>query len=311
MTSFPDLPYPDTAEGTPRRCGVEIEFAGLSEARVADLLRDHFGGETCESGPRELTIQGSPLGDLRVELDTVWRKSDLPIPEAGMDLVREIVPVEIITAPLTRAEVERFNSVLPPLREAGAIGSRGGVFLGFGVHLNPEVVAPEDPHTLETIRAFGLLEDHLRKASGIDATRRVLPFVDPWPPALVDDLVANPPQTMDDMMSLYARHTTSRNHGLDLLPLSMHVNPDHHRELFPKDKTSARPAFHFRLPDSRIDEADWDLSASWAMWHTIETVAADPDRMTDLETAWRAHREQTFSRRGPWADRVATLLESA
>ncbi|WP_121630799.1 amidoligase family protein [Tropicibacter alexandrii] len=311
MSDFAPFAYPDTTSGTPRKCGVEIEFAGLSETAVAEVLAEHFGGTARDSGPNELVVEGTALGDLRVELDTVWRKAGLPIPEAGMELVREIVPVEIITAPLTPAEVAQFDSVLSPLREAGAIGSRGGVLLGFGVHLNPEVTGLDDPHTLATIRAFGLLEDHLRRSAGIDTTRRLLPFVDPWPPALIDDLVANPPQDMGAMMALYARHTKNRNHGLDLLPLSMEYDPDRHSELFPKDKTSPRPAFHFRLPDSRIDEPDWSLQDAWQMWAKVEETAADADRMTDLEMAWRAHRARAFSRRGPWAERVGALLGAA
>lgn len=311
MTDFKDLPIPETTGGQTRLCGVEIEFTGLSETKVADILQAEFDGKIVETGPRELDVKDSALGDLHVELDTVWRKSDTAVIEVGLDLVRDLVPVEIVTPPLSCAQIGQLNDSVSVLREAGAIGSRGGVLLGFGVHLNPAVVALDHPHTLRTIRAFGLIEDGLRKAADIDNTRRLMPFVDRWPAKLVDDLARGTPDNMVEMMKLYARHTRSRNHGLDLLPLFMEADPELHKRLFPKDKTSARPAFHFRLPDSRIDEPGWSLKQSWDMWRQVEEIAANEEFLDDLAEAWLAHRGETFSTRGGWAERVLQLTNGA
>ncbi|CUH75652.1 amidoligase family protein [Tropicibacter naphthalenivorans] len=304
-TDFRALPGPDT-----RLCGVEIEFAGLSETATADVLKKRFGGELVETGSHVVELRGTQIGTLEVELDTVLRKKDLPLLAEGLDLVRGLVPVEIVTDPLDADQVAAFDSALGPLREAGAMGSRSGVLLGFGVHLNPEI--PSEAKTLDIIRAYGLLEDHLRTSAEIDATRRAMPFVDRWPKSLVTALVTSPPSDLRAAMRLYAQHTTSRNHGLDLLPLFKHVDEDLYLSIYDnKDKTAARPTFHFRLPDSRIDEPDWSLHQAWDMWRLVEDVAAEMGLLGTLGTAWLDTMGSPLARRAEWARTVAGHLDKA
>ncbi|KUF10584.1 amidoligase family protein [Pseudoponticoccus marisrubri] len=308
--AFRPLPHATTTTGDPRLCGVEIEFGGMTEIGAAEVTQRLLGGTIDETGPRHLILRDSEIGDVGIELDTALRKADMAVVNAGLDMARGLVPVEIISAPLDTDGMERLDALRDALRQAGATGSRDGVLLGFGIHLNPAVVAPDDPVTLSTILAYGLLEDWMRAHWDLDGTRRLLPFVDPWPRRLVDDLVAEAPEDLTALRRIYARHTHSRNHGLDLMPLFAHADPDGFAEDFPSPgKTSARPTFHFRLPDCRIDEPAWSLAEPWEMWRKVECAAGDKALMGCLRTAWRINRDKWMNGRSDWVRTVSEILE--
>lgn len=302
------LPFPKTVSNRDRLTGVEIEFAGLDEVRTAELLQSAFGGRIVKDGSHGRKVLNSALGDITVELDTALRKlKGIPLLDEGLSLARGLVPVEIVTPPLEIESLQRFDAFLSELRKAGALGSRAGVLLGFGVHLNPEIVGPDHPHTLRTVVAYALLEHWLRDHEDLDGTRRVLPFVRAWPDSFVMALIDGRPESMSGLMRLAAGHIESRNHGLDILPMFKHHDPDLFATLFPDDTlTSARPTFHFRLPDSRIDEPDWSLAQPWALWRLVEEVAANDQRLDALLDARRAIGG-TFTK-GPWIEAVSRLV---
>ncbi|MFZ7093891.1 amidoligase family protein [Primorskyibacter sp. 2E233] len=305
---FSNLPE---MSGTPRKAGIEIEFAGLTEEQTARIIADELGGEIREDGSHAYQVEDTALGTIKVELDIFLRKKQGgALLEGGLDLARSVVPVEIVSPPLTPEQIGQLDSLRDRLRREGALGSRDGMFLGFGVHLNPALSGNAD-HDCKVILAYGLLEDWLRKTDPIDPTRRLLPFVDAWPRALVDALVEARPSDLRQVMEIYAEHTQSRNHGLDLLPIFMDMDPDGFDRAFPDvGKTSGRPAFHFRLPDCRIDEADWSLRDSWEVWQKVENLAQDARMFDALCRDWQAERDQFLNSRGRWADKVSERLEA-
>lgn len=306
--TFPDLPFPDTQDGAPRRTGVEVEFSGLDVDETCKVLTGVLGGEISGEEPFLRDVSGTEIGGIKVELDTPAREAgSVEIVRKGLDVAAAVVPVEVITEPLDMAQLRRFNEVIPALQRAGASGTRAGVFLGFGVHLNPEVVAPSHPHTLKTIVAFGLLEDYLRKAEHLDMTRRALPFVKPWPDPFVTELLEADLTEIGDLFPIAKRHIDTRNHGLDLLPLLRHIDEDRYAQAFPGVKSGARPTFHFRLPDCRIDEPSWDLSQSWALWHLVESVAVNDAAMNDLGKVWLERRKDLIHGTS-WAEDVEDYL---
>jgi hypothetical protein len=189
------------------------------------------------------------------------------------------------------------------------MGSRSGVLLGFGVHVNPEVVAPDHRFTLDTITAYAMLEPWLRDKEKVDTTRRVMPFIGAWPKGLISDLAHTEFDMLADLMRMAANHIESRNLSLDLLPLFKHAEPDLFADLFDiHDKTSARPTFHFRLPDSRIDETDWSLRQPWQLWRQVEQVAANDTLLAALKDAWKTHDAAWFERKSVWVQTIDTLL---
>ena len=309
--AFAPLPQPQTTDGTDRRVGVEIEFAGLTEDATATLVRTHLGGETGKDAAHDLHVTGTALGTVKIELDTALRRlGDTGPVGAVLDALRGLLPVEIVTEPLDRDQLIRLDGVRDTLRRAGAVGTSDGVLLGFGVHLNVAVTGLQDAHAWRTVLAFGLVQDWLRRVMPIDATRRLMPFVEPWPEAFVTALARQDDLTLDSVRDLYARHCNSRNFALDLLPIFRHADADAFDRLFPdQTNTKGRPAFHFRLPDCRIDDADWSLDLEWQRWRRVEQLAADADALPALTEARRAWAAQAAGDRADWVDVVAQHLD--
>jgi hypothetical protein len=194
------------------------------------------------------------------------------------------------------------------MRKAGAEGTQAGALLGYGVHFNPEITGETLNDILPTLQAFALLEDHIRTAHPIDLSRRALPFVDPYPRALVDRLAEDRFADMDELIDTYLELAPSRNYGLDMLCLFKHLNEEKVSAAMDASSTSARPTYHYRLPDSRVDEPDWSLGLEWSQWCLVEQVANDAALLDELKAAWRDHRASLVTIRTDWPDRVATIL---
>lgn len=302
--TFPPLPHPLTDTGEERKTGVEIEFSGVTEDQTADIVCRRFGGRITARDAHQINIADTDIGAVEIVLDTALRKaSDNRLVDLGLSLGRAIIPVEIVTEPLDRAQMKQLDRLCDDLRDAGAHGTANGILLGFGVHLNIEIVSEDAPHTLRTVLAFGLLEDWLRDSMQIDHTRRILPFIEPWPRDFVIGLARDRENlTFDGVRRLYAERVNSRNHGLDLLPVFKHADERLFARHFPDhDQTKGRPAFHYRLPDSRIDEAAWSLRQEWINWCRIERLAAQAERLHQLAKAFLDHETKGSADRASWA----------
>ncbi|NHQ73569.1 hypothetical protein HAT86_03685 [Roseovarius gahaiensis] len=312
MTRFAPLPQPITASGEPRRVGVEIELGGLDEAHVARLCAETLGGQAVQDDSHIWTVQDSSLGKLEVYLDIFLRKANkTKLRDLALDLGREVVPVEIVTEPLDiegLAQLDHLNTVL---RKAGALGTGAGWVFGFGVHLNVQIASDSDADILRPLLAYALIEDWLRASSPIDESRRILPFTYPYPTDFVRALIGlGPDGTAQKAMDLYLQHTPSRNRGLDMLPIFAHFWPDRIAEAI-SDKTSARPTFHFRLPDCLIDDPAWSLAQEWQRWVTVERVAADDALLARLCREWQDDHGMVTLTRGSWAARCGDILRAA
>ncbi|SHI61873.1 Putative amidoligase enzyme [Palleronia salina] len=310
-----DLPRPETEDGAPRRVGVEVELGGLDERAVTHILANGLGGTERQTGDYEWTVEGSDLGTVEILLDTKLRDhASSKIAQMGLDLGRAVIPVEYVTEPVLPRELARIEAVNEALVAAGALGTQDGVALGFGVHLNAALPAMSVPAILPTLRAFCLVEECLRDSMDIDPARRILPFVDPMPAALTDEICAPEADDwdMDALTDAYLEHAASRNHALDLLPILKQHAPDRVVAAVPQmDHKSARPAWHYRLPDCRIDDPAWSVTLEWNRWCAIERIGADADLLDRLCTAWRDHRSGVLHLPGGWRDRAAEILNDA
>jgi hypothetical protein len=305
---FLSLPAADRATGEARRVGIEIEFAGLTESRAAEVVAGALGGRIARVAEYELAIEDTAVGRVDCYLDTAFRKGrQHALSRLGLEIGREVIPVELVTEPLDPGMLPRIDALRETLRQAGAIGSRDGLLLSFGVHLNVEVVSPEVPDWLPVLTAFALIEDWLRLADPIDGSRRILPFVDPYPTSFVRGILALPPDAaMHDVVRFYLAENPTRNRALDMLPLFARIAPEEiERERARLGKIAPRPTYHYRLPDSRIDEPSWRLAYEWNRWVLIERVAADPEIMARLRKGWQASR---WTLRSDWCDEVEAIL---
>lgn len=306
---FAPLPTPLNAGGEPRKTGVEIELGGLIEARVAEICTRELGGQAVQGDGPFWTIEGSSIGKIEVYLDIFLRKAEQSaLRDFALEIGREVIPVEIVTEPLEMKGLHALHGLCRALREHGALGSEGGLFFGFGVHLNIEIASENDADIVRPLLAYALIEDWLRTANPIDESRRVLPFSDPYPTDFVRALIAlGPDAGLVDVIDLYLQRTPTRNRGLDMLPLFAHLRPQQVAGIMSKVK-SARPAFHFRLPDSRIDNPDWSIAQEWQRWITVERVAADTALLGSLSDAWLDDHGALTLLRHSWAKRAGTIL---
>ncbi len=133
---FRSPPRPLREDGTPRRVGVEIEFTGPSARIAAAALAAGLGGRLAEEDPHAFRLEGTSLGDLRVELDLraahpQRRMTEpgalprLPVRAAGRSLAAllgPVVPRELITGPSPSTGCRRSTG-WPPCCTAPAAGA--------------------------------------------------------------------------------------------------------------------------------------------------------------------------------------------
>jgi len=308
------MPFGNRADGQARRTGIEIEFANLTEEKAAKLVHALWGGTICAATAHEITVKETALGDVRIELDMFLRdKAGHAVTDKLLDWSRAVVPVEIVTDPLTEGQLPRVEALISDLVAAGAEGSQDGIFYGFGLHLNPEISGDTAADILPVVRAYALMEDWLRAIDPVDPSRRLLPFVDPWPRSLLDALAAKGADWgLDDLARSYAALSPTRNRGLDLLPVLEHLRPDIMAAGMEADKLKGgRPTYHYRLPEARLGAAGWSLAYEWNRWVLVERVAADPALLDRLAQDWRAHRNALTSLRADWAKTVNKVLAEA
>jgi hypothetical protein len=291
--------------GAPRRVGVEFEFIGITAAVGAALVCDLFGGEVRDIDPHHCRVEGSAFGQWDIKLDS--RLAHKPEREkAPQDLLDEaldwidtgarqlfadiaeaVVPLEIVSPPVPITELAVFDVLLDRLRAFGAEGTDEGLLYAFGTHFNPELASLEAPYLQGVTRAYALLEDALRQEIALDPMRRLLPFVDPFPARYVRK-VADPDYASDlrGLIADYTADNPTRNRGLDMLTPFAHIDHALVDQLVPASHVGARPTFHYRLPDLRLNDPDWSLAREWNRWVKVERAAQNEALLDQLGVAY-------------------------
>ncbi len=289
-------PNTETEGGAARRVGVEIEFAGLPGPAAADVLKASVGGRVVERGVHRYAIEGTALGDLSLEIDTRFAHSKSPQDESQLvETAREVfgnvaqlvVPYEVITPPLALDDLPRIDAVVEGLRDAGAKGTAANPLYAFGVHLNPEACSLRPDYLLQIMRAFTLLNDDLRAAIRPDASRRLIGWAAPYSDEYSDRILSEGyAPSLSQLIRDYVHSNPGRNYDLDMLPLFAEADESLTNSLVGDMLSSPRPAFHYRLPDCRIDEPGWSLAKEWNRWVEVERLADDADRFAALRRDW-------------------------
>ena len=279
--------------------GVEIEFGGLSPDDATEIAVRCLGGSPAKAAAGDWRLDGSTLGRLKIYLDTALRPEGTGfLAETEIAIGRQIVPVEIVTDPVSQECLPDVERLVAALARAGAEGSRAAPLYGFGLHLNVALADPRGGADLPRgALAFALLEPWLRARDPLDPSRRILPFTAPFPPAFADAMAeAGPGLALDALFDLIDAQVRSRNHGLDLLPAYAALAPDRFAgHPAAGGAVSARPAYHVRMPESRLDEPGWSLSYEWRRWWLVERVAADPPLLSRLCALRLRLRERFFA----------------
>lgn len=315
------MPFPlperlETASGKPRRLGVEIEFAGISLDRISELVAELYGGTVEPKNRFVHRVRGTCWGDFQVEIDTALLKDRAyePYLEAvGFNMQEQhyrdrvddviarvagtVVPHEVVSPPIPMPEVGRLEELRERLQKAGAKGTRSSVLYAFGLHLNPELTDTSTATLLAHLRAFMLLWDWLHTRSEIDWSRRLTPYITEFPHRYRQLIVD--PDYQPDMQSLLANYLTynpTRNRALDMLPIFRELMGNAAVRGVPEAAlVRPRPAFHYRLPNCRIEDPDWTLAQEWQGWVMVEWLAARPERMAEMGRTWLDRNPPAFS----------------
>lgn len=321
------------AEGVPRKAGFEFEFGNLPVLQTVAALQNALGGELEVKTPFEAILQGSELGSLKVERDADILKSVRYrkwLEELGFDFdpgtlghsiesnidsaSRMLIPCEVVTEPIPFGELSKLDTLTATLESLGAEGTQDSLAYAFGLHINPSL-----PDTgVDTLRcylqAFLLLHTWIIESSDIDVTRRFLTkYIDPFPRhylelVLSEHYMPDIEQFTDD----YLEHNPTRNRALDLLPILCEL--DRERVIAavrPEEKNliKGRPAFHYRLPDCKINQPGWSTVQPWNEWVFIEKLACNKALLAELIEQWcLCHEAFSFTPRTSWAARLTSIL---
>ena len=307
MTDFA-LPHPPrTRRGDYRRVGVELEFSGMSLPEAAEAVREAFGGELRQDHEYRYTLATPDLGEFEITFDSsllsdkrynqVLDHLGVPVPDGVRGLVESvlktvgdaILPLEVGTPPIPVDRLSEVSKLEAALRRHRAEGTRAGLLYAFALHFNVEAADANDPACLlNTLRAFLLLYRWLFRHAHVDTTRRLMPFIDPFGEDYAR-LVIDPNYAPDlaRLIADYVQHNPTRNRPLDMLPIFAFNDPElTQRPPILGQKVSARPTFHYRLPNSAIDEADWSIAREWSAWLLIERLATDGEALAQLSRAY-------------------------
>jgi hypothetical protein len=300
----------DKADGTPRRVGIEIELQGIDVNDLAELTAETLGGTVDRVSSVEFNIDVPDLGEFRVEVDFKLLK-DLAREGEGrgdddddglMNFAVELlggasavlVPCEIVTPPIPmQSMAEPMDALVERLRAAGAKGTRHSVLYAFGVHLNVEPPDLEAGTVLDYLRAFVCLYDWIVEEGRVDVSRQISPYIRPYKRDY--DLLITDPDYAPDWPGLvddYLQHNPTRDRAMDMLPMFAHVDEERVTGVVDDPLIKPRPAFHYRLSDSCVDEEGWSIASPWNRWMRIEHLAANPGALSGCSLAFAKDRER-------------------
>ena len=318
-------PIETNPQGEPRRVGVEVEFHGLDSRAAAEVVRELYGGRVEEVDGHRYNIEGTEYGSFTVELDSTYaHASEAGGSEAGLtdrinaglaNLAGQVsglwLPTEICAPPVPLARLPELQGLIERLRERGALGTRANPIYGFGTQLNVEIAQDTADYVTRHLKAYLILSEWLRSDIDVDPTRRVLPFIDPFPRRYALKVVD--PDYRPDLGTLiddYLAENPTRNRELDMLPLFADLDEDRVEQgLAGKSmKIKKRPTFHYRLPNSLVDDPQWGgVVEEWNRWVRVEQLAINEERLARAGRAYISH--YSGNPLSGWAEWIRALMQ--
>lgn len=317
-----------TADGSKRRVGYELEFAGVELELAAELAARSLDAGLEKISEAVYLAHSDRFGKFRIELDWSFAKdiAEQRIEEgvtgpAGGDKATEVddptmkwvtrlagtvVPIEIVCPPIAIDELEALNEMANDLRAAGALGTEHSLLYAFGLHLNPELPALDAATISAFVQGFIIAEQWLTARHRVDFSRRVTPYIDVYPDRYAALVMSYPEApTIGRLIDDYLTYNPTRNRALDLLPLFKHIDAPRVKAVVDDPRVNARPTFHYRLPNCEIERSDWTLSESWNLWCVVEHIAANDTLRHELITQWRNVQDNLLNLKdNPWHQRL-------
>lgn len=332
MSEFALPPVVRCKNGDIRHVGFELEYSGPPLEQCAQIVAGLTGGKVKEINPWYYEIEPTEWGTFSLVLDFQFLiRSGLQewLHDTGFDEAMDsdeieaienvigsfsasLVPYELTTPALPLGALSLIETLKEALREAGALGTEANPLYVFGFHINAEIADLTVQNVLAYLRAYLVLYDLLAEQIKPVFTRRLSPYIDPFPSDYIRHVLhpAYKP-TMAQFTEDYLQANPTRNRALDLLPILAWHDRKKVRQVLPEEKINPRPAFHFRLPNSRVDEPQWHTYDPWNSWLLVERLAHDPDTLLSLSYArYRMMRLFFYRfRKKQWAERIRQWAE--
>ena len=125
---------------------------------------------------------------------------------------------------------------------------------------------------------------------------------------LAPDYTPDMPGLIDD----YLLHNPTRNRALDMLPIFCELDRERVMAGLPPDEqnlVSGRPAFHYRLPDCKMNAPDWTVATDWNHWVFIEKLADNEALLEQLMAAWQQHyADFKLAQNKRWVMQLTSLI---
>ena len=302
------------SSGDERCVGYEFEFTGVEISEAAGMIKNIYGGTISRVSTYEYHVIDAKFGTFKLELDAQLlreKKYEKTLKSIGIDLstfkniesiedklktmASSVVPFEIITPPIPLSSMPDLQKLVDELRTWKAKGTGSSVLYAFGLHLNPEVPDNSASSLLNHLRAYVMLDPWIRKDSKINISRRLTPYINEYKKEYLQ-LILSPAYkpTLEELIRDYFRFDNSRNRPLDMLPVFMHLDPDTTQMLLEETLTSARPTYHYRLPNCSIGDPDWSLADEWNRWVLVEQLAVDTKTLNQYSRTYLKLKKETL-----------------
>ncbi|WP_234570829.1 amidoligase family protein [Rhodohalobacter sp. 614A] len=323
-------PKTTNSEGKERSAGFEFEFTGVEMDDVAAMISELYGGEVKQLSTYEFSIERTRFGDFGLELDAQLirekkyekfletigidistAKNQETFEDSLMELASSIVPYEIITPPVPLSQIMELTRMVDELRNRKAKGTGSSFVYAFGLHINPEIPDNSTQSILNHLRAFVLFEPWIRKQANIDVSRRLTPFINRYENDYIQHIL-NPGYQPDQAQFIkdYFDYGNNRNRPLDMQPLFMFLDEELTAGFLEDTLTSARPTFHYRLPNCSLEDETWTMAAEWNRWVLAERLAADEDKLHQLSSEYLKMWSETMIRfEAKWLERIGEWAE--
>lgn len=280
--------------GELRKVGFELEFAEIELAEVANSIIKLYGGETLIKNKFLQQVNNTRYGNFTLEIDAGMltekkyqgfldffeESTQHGLEDMLGTLASFVVPSEVGTPPVPLSEIENLDLLRNELLVHKAKGTKTSLLRAFGTHINAELPKLTISCILDYLRAFLLLYPWLLEHSKIDISRRVTSFINPFPEEytrLVLDEAYN--RDLPTFLADYYKYNPDRNRPLDLYPVLAFLDKEAVFKLQGLGPVKDRPTFHYRLPNSLIDDPSWTLASEWNCWVLVEELASDREKI--------------------------------
>ena len=288
---------------------------------AAEMIVELYGGKVNQISGYEFEIQDTRFGTFSLELDAslfLNKKYEKVLESVGIDVKKlknkdkledtlrgmasTVVPFEIITPPIPLSRLNELDKLVDKLREWKAKGTGSSFFYAFGLHINPEVPELTAESIARHLKAYVMLDAWIRQDAEIDISRKLTPYINEYEMKYIRHILR--PEYQPDLKTLikdYFEYENSRNRPLDLLPAFMFMDEEFTQSHLEEELTSARPTFHYRLPNCSIENEEWSLAQEWNRWWLVEKLADDEQALKRYSKAFLEMDDKSlFSMKKKW-----------